>query len=210
MEVTQLRGKRMGVTRFGGTLDFVARQYIKRNGMEPGKDVTFVQVGAMPDIVVAVSTGALESGVIGVPQNFLAKKQGLRELADLSESGARYALAAFLAKRSFLTENHERLLGFMKTLVESIHYLKTHPKEAMEILRRYTRIDAPEILKLSYDLHIRLFPKVPEIFPEDLKLVLEEVALTNPKARTVNPGSLIDGRVAKEVLSSGFADQLYR
>ena len=75
-EVAQLRGKRMGVTRFGGTLDFVARQYVKRQGMEPGKDVTFVQIGAMPDIVVSVLTGAIESGVIGIPQNFLAKKQG--------------------------------------------------------------------------------------------------------------------------------------
>ena len=69
-EVAQLRGKRMGVTRFGGTLDFVARQYVKRQGMEPGKDVTFVQIGAMPDIVVSVLTGAIESGVIGIPQNF--------------------------------------------------------------------------------------------------------------------------------------------
>ena len=95
-EVAQLRGKRMGVTRFGGTLDFVARQYVKRQGMEPGKDVTFVQIGAMPDIVVSVLTGAIESGVIGIPQNLLAKKQGLRELADLSESGSRYAIAAYV------------------------------------------------------------------------------------------------------------------
>lgn len=209
-EVSQLRGKRMGVTRFGGTLDFVARQYIKRQGMEPGKDVTFVQIGAMPDIVVSVLTGAIESGVIGIPQNFLAKKHGLRELADLSESGSRYALAAFAAKRSFLTANHERMVRFMKTLVESIHYLKTRPKEGMEIFKRYTRIDAPDIVKPAYDLHIKLFPKVPEIFPEDLKLVLEEVALTNPKAKTANPASFIDERAAKEVLTSGFVDQLYR
>ncbi len=209
-DVSQLRGKRMGVTRFGGTLDFVARQYIKRYGMEPGKDVTFVQIGAMPDIVVAVATGAIESGVIGIPQNFLAKKQGLRELADLSDSGSRYALAAFLAKRSFLSENHERMVRFMKTLVESIHYLKTRPKEGMEIFKRYTRIDAPDIVKPAYDLHIKLFPKVPEIFPEDLKLMFEEVALTNPKVKTANPASFIDGRVAKEVLSSGFVEQLYR
>jgi ABC-type nitrate/sulfonate/bicarbonate transport system substrate-binding protein len=209
-DVSQLRGKRMGVTRFGGTLDFVARQYVKRYGIEPGKDVTFVQIGAMPDIVVAVATGAIESGVIGVPQNFLAKKQGLRELADLSDSGSRYALAALLAKRSFLTENHERMVRFMKALVESIHYLKTRPKEGMEIFKRYTRIDAPDIVKPAYDLHIKLFQRVPEIFPEDLKLVLEEVALTNPKAKTANPASFIDGRVAKEVLSSGFVDLLYR
>lgn len=209
-DVAQLRGKRMGVTRFGGTLDFVARQYVKRHGMEPGKDVTFVQIGAMPDIVVAVVTGAIESGVIGIPQNFLAKKQGLRELADLSDSGARYALAAFVAKRSFLSESHNSMVRFMKALVEAIHYLKTRPKEGMEIMKRYTRIDAPDVLKPAYDLHAKLFPRVPEIFPDDLKLVLEEVALTNPKAAGANPASFIDGRAAKDVIASGFVEQLYR
>lgn len=209
-DASQLRGKRMGVTRFGGTLDFVARQYIKRQGMEPGKDVTFVQIGAMPDIVISVLTGAIESGVIGIPQNFLAKKQGLRELADLSESGSRYALAAFVAKRSFLAENHERVVRFIKAEVEAIHYLKTRPKEGMEILKRYTRIDAPDILKPAYDLHIKLFPRVPEIFPEDLRLVLEEVAMTVPKAKGANPASFIDGRAANEVIASGFVEQLYR
>ena len=186
------------------------RQYVKRHGPEPGRDITFVQIGAMPDIVVAVATGAIESGVIGVPQNFLAKKQGLRELADLSESGARYALAAFLAKRSFLSENQEPMVRFMKALVEAIYHLKTHPKEGMEIMKRYTRIDAADILKPAYDLHVKLFPKIPEIFPEDVKLVLEEVALTNPKAKGANPGTFIDGSIAKEVIASGFADQLYR
>ncbi len=209
-DVSQLRGKRMGVTRFGGTLDFAARYYLKRHGMEPGKDVTFVQIGAMPDIVVSVLTGAIESGVIGIPQNFLAKKQGLRELADLSESGSRYALAAFVAKRSFLAENHERVVRFMKTQVEAIYFLKTRPKEGMEILKRYTRIDAPDVLKPAYDLHVKLFPRVPEIFPEDLKLVLEEVALTNPKAKNTNPASFIDGRAAKDVIASGFVEQIYR
>lgn len=209
-DVSQLRGKRMGVTRFGGTLDFAARYYLKRYGMEPGKDISFLQIGAMPDIVVAVSTGAIEAGVIGVPQNFVAKKQGMRELADLSESGARYALAAFVAKRSFLSQNQELMVRFMKTLVEAIHFLKTRPKEGMEIFRRYTRVDAPDILKPAYDLHIKLFPRVPEIFPEDLKLVLEEVALTNPKAKAANPASFIDGTAAKDVNSSGFVEQLYR
>ncbi len=208
--VNQLRGKKMGVTRFGGTLDFAARYYLKRNGLDPAKDVSFVQIGAMPDIALAVVTGAIESGVIGIPQNLQAKKLGLRELADLSESGARYALAAFLAKRSFLSEKHETMVRFMKTLVEAIHYLKTRPKEGMEIFRRYTRVDAPDVLKPAYDLHIKLFPRVPEIFPEDLKLVLEEVALTNPKAAAANPASFIDDRAAKEVVKSGFAEQLYR
>ena len=208
--VSQLRGKKMGVTRFGGTLDFAARYYLKRNGLDPVKEVSFVQIGAMPDIAVAMTTGAIESGVIGIPQNFLAKKLGLRELADLSDMGARYALAAIVAKRSFLSGNQDLVVRFMKTQVEAIHYLKTRPKEGMEVFKRYTRVDAPDILKPAYDIHIKLFPRVPEIFPDDLKLVLEEIALTNPKAAGANPASFIDDRAAKEVVKSGFAEQLYR
>ena len=80
----------------------------------------------------------------------------------------------------------------------------------MEILKRYTRIDAPDVLKPAYDLHTKLFPRVPEIFPEDLKLVLEEVAMTVPKAKGANPASFIDGRAVKDVIASGFVEQLYR
>ena len=209
-DVSQLRGKKMGVTQFGGTLDFAARHYLKTSGLEPGKDVAFIQIGSMPDIVVALSTGAIDAGTIGVPQNLVAKKQGLRELADLSQMGARYALSALVAKRSFLDKNRAQVLGFMKALTEAIHYLRNHPKEGMEIMRKYTKIDDPEILKPAYDLHIKLFPRAPELAPEDLKLVLEEVAVTHPEAKGANPADFIDDRIVKEVIKSGFVDQLYR
>jgi len=41
-------------------------------------------------------------------------------------------------------------------------------------------------------------------------LVLEELALTNPKAKEATPADFIDDRIVKEVIKSGFADQLYR
>lgn len=209
-QVSQLRGKKMGVTQFGGTLDFAARYYVKKSGLEPGRDVAFIQIGRMPDIVTALAAGSVEAGTIGVPQTLLAKKQGLRELADLSEIGARYALAGLVAKRSFLEKHRPQMIGFTKALVEAIHQLRTRPKEGMEIMSRYTKITEPEILKPAYDLHIKLFPRAPEISPEDLKLVLEEVAATHPEARQTNPADLIDDRIMQEVIKSGFVDQLYR
>ena len=46
----------------------------------------------------------------------------------------------------------------------------------MAITKRYARIDDPEILAAAYDLHVKLYPRLPEIQAEDLKLVLEEIA----------------------------------
>jgi hypothetical protein len=67
-----------------------------------------------------------------------------------------------------------------------------------------------KILAQTYDYHSRMiWPRLPEIQPEDLKLVLEELAESNPKAREIDPTELIYGSVVKDVIASGFVDRLY-
>jgi hypothetical protein len=48
-----------------------------------------------------------------------------------------------------------------------------------------------------FDLHLPLFPRFPQIQPDDLKLVIEEIAVSNPKARGADPATFIDERVAR-------------
>ena len=49
-----------------------------------------------------------------------------------------------------------------------------------------------EILKLAYDEYaLKVWPRSPAIEPEDIKLILEHLAQTNPKARDINPAALI-------------------
>lgn len=210
-EIAQLRGKKMAVTRFGGTMDFAARHFLKGQGMEPGKDVVLIQIGSSADIVPAMANGLVESGVMSVPYMFVARRLGLRELADLSQSGIRYAQAALVAKRSFLKDKRETVGQFIRAMVEATHYLKTRPADGMRILGRYTRTDDADILKQAYDYHVhKLLSRVPDIRAEDVKLLLEEATLTNAKARGAKPQDFIDEAPVREVVRSGFVDQLYR
>ena len=146
-----------------------------------------IQIGSQDDILRALLAKNLDAAVLGYPAVYIAKKSGLRELADLTQSGCRYQLTAFVAKRSFLAEKQSLMARFFRALAESIHFLRMRPKEGMAITKRYARIDDPEILAAAYDLHVKLYPRLPEIQAEDLKLVLEEIALTNPKARDADP-----------------------
>jgi ABC-type nitrate/sulfonate/bicarbonate transport system substrate-binding protein len=210
-DVAQLRGKKMAITRFGGTMDFAARHFLKGQGFEPGKDVVLIQIGSSADIVPAMVNGLVESGVMSVPYLFAARKLGLRELADLSQSGIRYAQAALVAKRSFLKDKRELIAEFIKSTIEATHFLKTRPAEGMRILGKYTRTDDQDILKQAYHYHVdRLLSRAPEIHSEDIRLLLEEASLTNAKAKGANPQDFIDENAVGEVVRSGFVDQLYR
>jgi NitT/TauT family transport system substrate-binding protein len=210
-DVAQLRGKKMGVTRFGGTLDFAARHFLKQHGLEPGKDVLLIQVGGSPDILTALANGLVDSGVMSVPYLFVARRMGLRELADLSQSGIRYAQAALVAKRSFLKNNQEAVGRFIKAAIEATHFLKTRPAEGMRVLGKYTRTDDAEILKQAYEYHVhRLLSRVPDIRPDDIRLLLDEAAQSNPKAKGANPRDFINEEPVREIVRSGFVDQLYK
>jgi NitT/TauT family transport system substrate-binding protein len=113
-DISQLKGKRLGVTRFGGSNDFAGRYYLRQRGLDPTKDLTLIQVGSQDDILRAILSKRLDAAVLGYPAVFVAKKNGLRELADLTRSGLRYQLNAFVAKKSFVTERQSVLVQLFK------------------------------------------------------------------------------------------------
>lgn len=209
--VEGLRGKRYGVTRFGGTMDFATRYYLKTTGLEPHKDLAMIQIGSAPDILRALIAGSIDAGTMAFPYNIQAGKLGFRELADLSQMDIRYASTSYLSKRTFLTENKSRMEGFVKAVIQAIHHVKTQPEDALKILAQYTRINDQELLRASYDMHTkRIWPRVPEVKVDDLKLIVEELAQTDPKARELNLSEVLYPELVAGVVKSGFVEQLYR
>jgi NitT/TauT family transport system substrate-binding protein len=205
-----VRGKRIGVTRFGGTMDFATRYFLKHAGLEPGRDVAMIQIGRVQDILSALVNGSVDAGTMAFPYNINAKESGFRELADLSQSGARYASSSFVAKRQFLVHNKRQADSFIRAIIEGIHLIGTRREQGIKILSRYTRLSDMKILTQSYDFHARvIWPRVPEIQPEDLKLVLEELAENNPRAREIDPAEIVYPNIVKDVVASGFVDRIY-
>jgi NitT/TauT family transport system substrate-binding protein len=210
-EPAGLRGKKLGVSRFGGVGDFAARFFLKRSGLDPRKDVAMLQLGSQQELLPALMRGAVDASNLAVPQNYAARKLGYRELVDMTQSGARYASNAFLAKRSFLAENRARIETFLRAVIESIHFIKTRRPESLAILGRYTRMNDAEALDQTYDEYVqKVWPQVPGIEGEDLRAVFEQMGETNPKALEVNPAELIYGAPIDNVVKSGFVKELYK
>jgi NitT/TauT family transport system substrate-binding protein len=208
--LSELRGKRFGVTRFGGALDFVSRFMLQQAGLDPAKDLTMVQIGATPDIVLALAADSIDAGTLSLPSNLKARELGFRELADFTDSKQSYPSTALSARREFLIDNKSRMESFTKALIEAIHYVRTHRQDALKVLSRYTRVTDNKLLGNAYDFHIeKIWPRTPEINAEDLKLFLEQIAQTNPKASTIDPSAFVYSPTVKEVIQSGFTDRLY-
>lgn len=209
--VSGLRGKRFGVTRFGGALDFASRYLLKQAGLDPNRDLTMIQIGSEPDIVAALAVGSIDAGTLVPPSNLKVKELGFRELADFTDIKGSFPGNGLSAKRQFLIDNGGKMEGFIKALIEGIHYVRTNRQEALKILSQHLRVTDLKILAAAYDLHVeKIWLRVPEIYPDDFKLILDFAAQTNPRAREIDPSSLIYSPLIRDVIKTGFVDRLYR
>src|SRR5687768_11405069 len=81
-----LKGKRVGVTRFGATPDALARATLKMWGLDPSTDVSLVQLNEMGLLVQGLANGVIDAAPISIPGNVRAKNLGFVELFDMTRS----------------------------------------------------------------------------------------------------------------------------
>jgi NitT/TauT family transport system substrate-binding protein len=207
----ELKGKRVGVTRYGAASHLVLQLMMRKWGMDPAR-VTVMQIGSSPSMLASLENGGIDAAVLTLPSVFVAEERGYRVLADLADTDIYYLHTMIDTSRSFLKSNRELALRFMKGFVEGIAYFGQHKKESVEVLKRKLRTDAKgeKYLEKSYDLLAGgYYEKVPYPSMQGVETLLQFAEKDNPKAKGADPRSFVDSSIVAELESSGFIKTLY-
>jgi NitT/TauT family transport system substrate-binding protein len=113
----QLKGKKLGVSRYGATSDFAVRLALKKWGLNPERDVNILQIGTSQDTVRAMQTKMLDAA-------------GFRELGDLADLGLDYPTSSIGTTKSYLQKNEATVKAFMLAYIEAIHDFKRNKEVA--------------------------------------------------------------------------------
>jgi NitT/TauT family transport system substrate-binding protein len=206
----QLRGKKVGISRLGGASDFSIRYALTRWGLVPDKDVAIIQVGGEQEEVLALQNKAVDAVVLSEPFASLVKRSGFAVLADLSQLGVTYSMHGFGARKSFIQANRDVVIRFMKAYLEGIYVFKTNKEVALNVLKKYTRLDDLSLVQTAYDeMSQRLIRRMPHPDREGIQTIIDQLAKTRPQMKNLNPGDFIDASILKEIEDSGFVKKLY-
>ena len=207
----QLRGKSIGITRFGTTIDTGARIALRHFGLVPEKDVSIIQIGGMESIVPAMAGGRVQGGILSYPAIGQAKKLGFRELLDIASLNMPYASTGIATRGEVIRKEPELVRKYMTAQVEAIARMKRDRPFTIGVMSKFLRTNDNEQLAEVYDIYANKYLlKVPLPTVEAIRPVLEELELRNPKAKGQDPKRFFDDRFVRELQSSGFIDALYR
>lgn len=205
----QLKGKKLGVSRYGATSDFAVRLALKKWGLSPERDVNILQIGTTQDTLRAMQTKMLDAGVLSGTASLMARKAGFRELGDFADLGLHYPMAPIGATKSYIRKNEGLVKEFMFAYIEAIRDFKRNKEAALKVLKKYTRNDDPEVLADSYSNYANKYLALPIPTPDGIRTILTELFATVPAAKDADPEQFVAFKIAREIEASGFVKRLY-
>ena len=206
-----LKGKSIGISRFGSVSDVAARELLKGLGLRPMEDVKILQVGGAAERAAGFSRGLI-AGFPSPPGNVHLIPGGLphRIIANMSDLKKPYPLPFICAvtTKSYLAKNRSVVKRVMMSLIEGSHYFKTNKEGAQKIVAKYQRGANKAYLDSSYDSTVKILERVPYSSREGMKIQLDDALKQTPGSK-VTVDSLIDDSVVRELEKEGFIDRVY-
>jgi NitT/TauT family transport system substrate-binding protein len=204
-----IRGKRVAVSRIGSNTHYFTVQALRRSGLEPNKDFTFIQTGGDPESLAALLTKNIEVATLTAPSDAKALSAGYHYVVYGPDLRIPYAATAFVTKRSVVAKRPQVMGRYMRAMAEAAKILHTDKEFVYKVLGKHLRLTDRSILDAAYKAEIKALEPRLIIKDEAIEAVLEEVAANEPRAKKIKPQELIDTRYLDEMEKTGFFDQLW-
>lgn len=206
-----LKGKSIGISRFGSASDVAARELLKGLNLRPMEDVKILQIGGASERAAGFSRGII-AGFPSPPGNVHLIPGGLphRILADMADLPKPYPLPFICAvtTKSYLAKKRDTVKKVVMALIEASHYFKTNREGTQKIVAKYLRGANKAYLDSSYQSTTKIIERVPYTSREGMKIQLDD-ALKQAPGSKVTVDNLIDDTIVREIEKEGFIDKVY-
>jgi ABC-type nitrate/sulfonate/bicarbonate transport system substrate-binding protein len=207
--VNDLKGKTVGVSRFGAATDFGMRIFLGKHGLEAHKDVAFIQIGGMPEIATALSKKIISAAPMSYPMVYVAEQGGAKVLANLAKDEIPFVHLTLTTTKRFLKDKRPQAKAFLRAYGKAVHFLYNRQAESLAIFAKYTKIKDQKMLEGSLKYGHEFMEKVPFVKRAGFQVTLDEIARTNPKAKQAKPEQFYDNSIVQELVDEGFFAKLW-
>jgi len=208
-KIEDLKGKAVGITRYGSNTDISARFAIRKAGLQPEKDVALVQLEDYAGIMGGIASGRIAAGALADPFTDAAKKLGYKEIADIASMGLEFPFVGIAAKKSYIKDHADTVQRFVRAYTEAIAIYKNNRDMAMKVTSKYTGVKDPATLASTVAFYAPKLARVPYPTVGGIRFVLDQVAVRDPRAKNYAPENFMDLRFVKQLEESGFIKGLY-
>ena len=199
-----LIGKSIAIRAVGDATDIATRVVLKKEGLDPDKDVTILAVQQEGARMAALQTGQICCSVAQVSDRIQLEAVGFHMLFDLTAEGLPNSQGVIATKRAYATANPQVVQNFMNALIEGIALMKKDRAGALPVLKAQLSLEDDAIVAATYDFFARsVVPSVPlpeaKQFADSISILSDK----NEKVKGFDISKFIDTSYIQKAVALG-------
>jgi NitT/TauT family transport system substrate-binding protein len=195
--VAELKGKRIGVSQFGGTSDLSARLALKHYGVEPEKDALLIQIGAEGTRMAALRAGSVAAIIVPVPAVAVLKREGFNEVSFVGDV-VEFASNGYTTTEQRIKEHPQEVKKVVRALYRGLRYAKENPEGTIGVIQKEWKVD-PEIAKESYRAIVKALNEDGIISEKQLRVHFDIIRRSEKNIGEIPIEKVVDFRLLREV-----------
>ena len=197
--VRQLTGKKIGISFPGDTPQIILKRFLRRQGIDPDRDVAYVSGQFSPTALQGLLGGILDAAVLAPPFNVIADEKGLAMLTFLGDSVPDATSSnGIVASARKIKSSPEEVRQIVRASLKSLYDFRRNKASAIEFLAAHFEIPK-NIATKAYPNVLEILTEDGEISTDKVRQILSMMQDTGKKeAVAVSPASLIDFSFLRE------------
>jgi ABC-type nitrate/sulfonate/bicarbonate transport system substrate-binding protein len=195
--VEDLKGKNFGISSFGGTPHSEAIMILRKHGMNPEKDVTFLQIGGSATRFAAMESGAVQAAMLVPPFSNFATKRGFNQLMSFNEI-MNIPLGGLAVHTQRMKEKPDEIVKMIKAVLKATDYIRTRKPEILSFVETKWGIKEADVRESIYKDMVGLFSRDGMASEETMKNVVQLVRDTRKSKDDKTMADIFDWSFAKK------------
>jgi NitT/TauT family transport system substrate-binding protein len=194
--LTELEGKKVGVSRIGSESHNAAVWMLMQNGVDV-KKITFIQTGSTTVSMIGLQQSSLEASVLSPPFTGEMVLQGFKVLAKTGDV-VEAPFNGLATSRDRLRSRPERIRGTLKAMLDSFRRIKQDRRGTIEYIQQSFKVNS-KIAENSYN-EITEVMLDNLIMPEDrLKKAMDSPYARGEGEKSVSINDVVDYSILRSL-----------
>jgi len=202
----QLKGGAVGILSFEGSVALATREMLRRNHLDPAKDVQLLVMGGNDMRYMSLKGKAIQATLLDSANSYRAQKEGFNKLASAGDYVAQYLNGGLCTPVDRIRQAPEKIVRFISAGFKGYLFFRTRREASIAYMMDFLKTKDRDAAASIYDSSVKTISRDGSADDKVLEGVIEDVKRSTGVKKEFRPADFFDFsflRKAQEKVKAG-------